>query len=64
MDLFVLAALVLDVAFDDMLISILSHGVHVEATRPEVPAPEHLLHVGVMVEDVLGRKALDDLGDA
>ena len=64
MDLFVLAALVLDIAFDDIFVCVLSHRIHVKATRPEVPAPEDLLHCWMMVKDVLGRQALDDLSDA
>ena len=64
MDLFVSPALVLDVAFDDILVCVLSHRVHVETARPEVTAPEDLLHCGMMIEDVLGCQTLDDLGDA
>ena len=64
MDLCVPPALALNVAFDDVFVCVLAYGVHVEATGPEMPSPENLLHLGMMVEDVLGRETLDDLCQA
>ena len=63
-DLCVPPALMLDVPFDDVLVGILAHRVHVEATRPEVATPEDVLHLGVVLKDVLGGEAFDDLNDA
>jgi len=45
MNLFVPLALIPDVALDDLLIGILSHGVHVEAACPEMSSPENFLDI-------------------
>ena len=61
MDLFVPPSLILHVSFDDFFVGVLPHRVHVEAACPEVASPEDFLDVGMLIEDVLGREALDDL---
>ena len=63
MDLFVLLSLILDITLDDLLVGILTHGVHVETTRPEVSAPEHLFDLGVMFKDVFRGETFCNLND-
>ena len=64
MDLLVPPTLILHIAFDDIFVGVLPDRVHVEATRPEVSSPENLLHLRMVIEDMLGGEALDDLCDA
>ena len=64
MNLSVSPPLVLHVTFDDLFVGILPYGVHVEPARPEVPAPEEALDLGVMIEDMFGGETLDDLRNA
>ena len=63
-DLFVLHTLVLDIAFDDVFVGVLTDGVHVEAARPEVSSPEELFDCGMMRKDMLGCEAFYDLNNA
>ena len=64
MDLCIPPSLTLHVALDHFFVGILTDRVHVEAARPEVPAPEDLLDLGTGIEDVFGGETLHDLGDA
>jgi hypothetical protein len=61
MNLPVCTALLLNIFFNHFLITVLAYRVRVVSARPELTAPEHLLHFGVYAKDFLCRDALDDL---
>jgi hypothetical protein len=63
MEELVLLPLVLNIALDHFFAGVLPHGVHVVAARPEVTSPQHLFDFWVVVEDMLGSQAFDDLDD-
>ena len=48
----VLQALILNVPLDHFFVGVLSHCVHVEPTRPEMPAPENICDFWVEIEDI------------
>jgi hypothetical protein len=63
MDPLVPPALILNIALDDVLVGVLPDGVHVKTTRPEIASPQDFLDLGTGIEDMLARKAFDNLGD-
>lgn len=58
-----MCALVLDVFLDAVLVAVLPHGAHEVPVRPELAAPQLLLHLRARGEDFAGGDALDDLHD-
>ena len=63
MDLPVRTALFMNVLSDHFLVTVLTHGIRVISTRPELATPEHLLDFGMTAEDLLCSNALDGLND-
>ena len=55
--------LVLKVLLYDLLVGILSHGIHIVTARPELAAPQHLLDFGMETENFSGRDALHGSDD-
>ncbi len=53
MELLVVTTLVLNVALDDFFVSILSDGVHVVTTRPEMPSAQDKLEFRMLLEKML-----------
>ena len=63
MNLLVLLALILHVASHDFFVGVLAHRVHVETTRPEMPAPEDFFDLRMLLENVFGCETFGNLGN-
>ena len=61
MNLPVCTALLLNIFFNHFLITAVAYRVRVVSSRPELTAPEHLLHFGMSAEDFPRCDAFDDL---
>src|SRR3989344_9524136 len=59
--LFVRSTLVFDIVFDCLFAGILANRVYIIPLRPELSAPQLLLHFGVCGEDHFGSDAFDGL---
>ena len=63
MELVVCTALFMNILPDHFLVTVLTDGIGVIPTRPELSTPEHLLDFGVTAEDLPCSNALDGLND-
>ena len=64
MNLPVCTALLLNIFFNHFLIAVLAYRVGIVSARPELTAPEHLLHFRVKPEDFFCGDALYDLDNS
>lgn len=60
-ELLVGSALVLNIVFDNRFVTILSHGIDVIPTGPQIPSPQHFFDFRVMAEEFFGCQAFDNL---
>jgi len=61
MDLTIRSPLLMNILSDDLLVPVLANGIRIESARPELSAPEHLLHFRMGVKDLLCDDAFDRL---